>query len=287
MDFVLLSFASAFLIALGHVLAQFGLRTLSPIKGAGISVPSAALMFLLLSPLFANTAGWTWSAALIFAGIGCLFPAVITLLNFESNRLVGPSLTAALGNFTPVIAVLSGVVLLGALPSGMQMVALAVIVGGISLLLWKPQRLVGDIPMWALALPLGAVVIRGGALAVVKLGFATWPDAYSATTIGYLMSATVLLATKGISERRVPLPKGGRDAWWFALTGISNGLSFLCLYAALARGPIALVAPLVATYPLFAVALSKLIFGTAGVDARGLAGIAITIAGIVLLLGIR
>lgn len=284
MEVVLISLASAFLIALGHVLAQFGLRTLSPLKGAGISVPSAALAFVLLSPFFANAAGANWQAALIFAGIGCLFPAMITLMNFESNRLVGPSLTAALGNFTPVIAVISGIVIIGEFPTTMQAIALAVIVGGISLLLWKPHRLIGDIPLWALALPVGAVVIRGGALAIVKLGFATWPDAYSATTIGYIMSATVLLMTKGFIERRVPVPERSRGALWFALTGLSNGLSFLCLYAALTRGSVALVAPLVATYPLFAVALSKLFFGTAWVDTRGLVGIAITIVGIGILL---
>ena len=74
MDVVLLSLASAFFIALGHVLAQFGLRTLAPLTGAGISVPTTAIAFVLLSPLFLDTSGWNWTSLLIFAGVGCVFP---------------------------------------------------------------------------------------------------------------------------------------------------------------------------------------------------------------------
>ena len=45
-------------------------------------------------------------------------------------------------------------------------------------------------------------------------------------------------------------------SWWFAVTGISNGLSVLTLFAAVRNGPITLVAPLVAVYPLVTVLLS-------------------------------
>jgi len=48
---ILLAFASAFLLSLGLVTTQFGLRDVEPITGASISLPSFTLLFLLLSPI--------------------------------------------------------------------------------------------------------------------------------------------------------------------------------------------------------------------------------------------
>jgi hypothetical protein len=48
---VLFAFASASLLGAGVVTTQFGLRTVEPLSGASISVPSFTLLFLLASPL--------------------------------------------------------------------------------------------------------------------------------------------------------------------------------------------------------------------------------------------
>jgi drug/metabolite transporter (DMT)-like permease len=283
MDVVLLSLASAFFIALGHVLAQFGLRSLAPLTGAGISVPTTAIAFVLLSPLFLGTSGWNWTSLLIFASVGCVFPAVVTLMNFESNRRVGPGLTAALTNFTPVFAIIGGLIVLGEAPRPIQAVALAVILAGVALMLWKPERFLGSLPVWALALPIAGGALRGLTQAGIKFGQISWPDPYAATTISYIASALVILTVKAAAEREIRPPAVERGTLWFMATGISNGLSVLTLYAALARGPIAVVAPLVACYPLFAVALARVTLG-ASIDARTMMGIAITVAGLAILI---
>jgi uncharacterized membrane protein len=48
---ILYAFASAGLLGAGVVTAQFGLRTVEPLSGAAISIPSFTLLFLLASPL--------------------------------------------------------------------------------------------------------------------------------------------------------------------------------------------------------------------------------------------
>ena len=93
----------------------------------------------------------------------------------------------------------------------------------------------------------------------------------------------MILIVKAAAEREIRPPAMQRGTLWFMATGLSNGMSVLTLYAALARGPIAIVAPLVACYPLFAVALARVMLG-ARVDARAMMGIAITIAGIAILI---
>ncbi|TDR94327.1 DMT family transporter [Enterovirga rhinocerotis] len=223
MDAVVLSLVAGFLIALGHVLARFGLGTLTPLRGAGISVPSAALCFLLLSPVFMDVGLWNWRVLPIFVAVGCVFPAVVTLLNFESNRRVGPSLTAALTNFTPVFAVLGAVVVLGEVPRAHQVLALAVILAGMALLLWKPERLLGTLPLLAIAVPIGAGALRGATQAAVKYGQLSWPDPYASTMIGYVASAVVILAVKAALEKGFRPPPRERGTLWFMAAGLVNG----------------------------------------------------------------
>ena len=56
------------------------------------------------------------------------------------------------------------------------------------------------------------------------------------------------------------------------------------MYAALARGPVAVVAPLVACYPLATLAFSRLLLGSGGLTWSAGLGVAITVAGVALLL---
>jgi len=58
----------------------------------------------------------------------------------------------------------------------------------------------------------------------------------------------------------------------------------LLLYAALANGPVALVAPLVATYPLVTIVGSILLDGKIEGGPRLAIGVALTVLGVVLLL---
>ena len=67
-----------------------------------------------------------------------------------------------------------------------------------------------------------------------------------------------------------------------ATASASRGV--LLLYAALGSGPVSLVAPLIATYPLLTVALSGLALGRVENAARLAGGTAVTVAGVALLL---
>ena len=80
----------------------------------------------------------------------------------------------------------------------------------------------------------------------------------------------------------VQAPRAG--LFWFAMTRISNGLSALSLFAAVRNGPITLVAPLAAIYPLVTVALSAMLLKHIEITGRIVAGAALTVIGIVLVL---
>ena len=136
MDFglFLISVLSALFFATGIVCSQFGLRHLPGLVGGSISVPTSALFFLLLSPVSVDWQGWNTTSAAIFAVSGLVYPAAVTLLNFASNRRLGGNLTAALGNLTPLFAIVLAVLFLGEVPHPGQIIGISVLFAGLGLI---------------------------------------------------------------------------------------------------------------------------------------------------------
>lgn len=281
---LVLALVATFGLGAGFVLTQFALRWMPPRRGAALSIPTSTLLFWCLAPFLIDPAEADVNAAGLFAGVGLLFPGAAALANFESNRLIGPNIAGAMGGLAPVFAVLLALLLLGERLRPLQLVGIAAIVAGVVLMYrgrWQAFTAKG---LWPLALPLAASALRGFAQPVVKFGLERWPNPIAAAVIGYTVSSAVLILTA-----RLPGPareKGfdRRGALWFAAVGLCNGCAVLSMYAALGRGPVTLVSPLVATYPLVTVLLNSVLLKRERVDASLLAAVTATVGGVVLLL---
>jgi drug/metabolite transporter (DMT)-like permease len=281
---ITLAITSAVFLGAALVLTQFGLKYVAPLPGAAISIPSFTLAFICISPLLLHGETIVWSAVPIFAAVGIVFPAVLTLLTFEGNRLLGPVITGALGNLSPLVAVAFAVVLLNEPLRALQLVGLVVIVAGIVIITVTRPQDVRNWRHWTLLLPLGAAALRGFTQPVIKIGLGEWPSPIAAGLTGYIVSALVVLTVARIRTGRFIATAPLRGRLWFAAVGMSNGVGVLLMYMALSNGPVSLVAPLVATYPLMTVGLSALMLGKVEGAARLAAGTALTVAGVVLLL---
>jgi drug/metabolite transporter (DMT)-like permease len=268
----------------GFVLTQFALRSVPPRLGAALSIPTATLMFWCLAPFSIAPADVDLGAAGLFAGVGILFPAAVTLLNFESNRLSGPNIAGAVGGLAPVFAVLLAATWLGERLRPLQLAGLAAIVAGVALMYAGQWRGFTPRGLWLLALPLGSAAIRGFVQPVIKLGLERWHNPIAAVVIGYTVSSTVLILAALLSGRGLERKFDRRGALWFACVGLCNGSAVLCMYAALGHGPVALVSPLVAAYPLVTLILSLMVLKRERVDTRLMAAVATTVGGVVLLL---
>ena len=281
---ILLALGAALLFGLGLLVGEQGLRHLRPLPGACISVSAATVLFLLLVPLLVDFGEWDGRSAGIFTLTGLLFPGTVTLLTFQANSRIGPNLTGTLGNLAPVFAVALAYLLLGEAISPRRGVALLVIVAGVVLLYRTPRatRLRGF--HWAFLLPLGAAFIRGMVQPLAKTGLAGWPNPFAAAAIGYGLSACELLSVGVVSARGWPVGFS-RPGWLlFSAVGFCNGLAVVCLYGALALGPVTLVAPLVACYPLATLGFGLWWKGTAGLTGPALLGTGFTVAGVIWLL---
>jgi drug/metabolite transporter (DMT)-like permease len=85
---------------------------------------------------------------------------------------------------------------------------------------------------------------------VIKLGLERWPNPIAAVVIGYTVSSIVLVLAALVPGRALEQRSHRRGALWFAAVGLCNGSAVLSMYAALGRGPVMLVSPLIASYPL-------------------------------------
>ena len=279
----LLALGAAFCFALALILTQYGLRTVpswrSPIYTIGSSMVAAWAGAL----LFVDWRAFDWQAALIFAGVGCVFPVVVSILSVRSNELLGPAVAGAAGNVTPLFAVLFAVLLLGERIGLGQVAGLVLVVTGVALMALRGGAGGRRWPVWVLVLPLAAALIRGAIQPAIKSALAVWHEPLAAAAIGYTLSMVVILSLVG----RRALAAGPPDRTgllWFIGVGMSNGTATFLLYAALGLGSITVVAPLVAVFPLIAVVLSYLLLRDERLHTIGLLGIVVSVGGVILLL---
>lgn len=281
---IVLALASTLCFGAALVFTQSGLRHIPPLSGAAISIPSSTLLFVALSPFALGGGPIVWQAVPVFAAVGLLYPASVTLLTFAANRALGPVITSALGNLAPLFAVTFAVLMLGEPLRPLQLGGLVVIVAGVVLVTVRRGDAIARWSAWALLLPVASAAVRGFIQPSIKLGLEIWPSPFAATLFSYLVSATVVIAANRAYSGRflANAPMHGR--LWFVLIGVLNGLAVLLLYAALANGPVALVAPLAATYPLVTIAGAMLLQGRIDGGLRLAAGVTMTVAGVALLI---
>lgn len=278
-----LAAVAAALFGAALVTTHFGLKYLDAANGARVSIPAATVLFWLLTP-WVDLSGWDASAAALFALVGLFFPAAVTLLTFEANRRLGPNVTAAIGSTAPIFAVLGAAWWLAEPLSAGALAGTALIVVG-TVALSRPRLGAGRAPSGAaLALPFTGAMLRALAQVLSKAGLALWPNPMAAALIGYTVSSAAVWLPRGRRERALYTRRG---LAWFAATGVLNGAAVLALYGALERGPVMIVSPIAATYPLFTLALSALVLRGERFGAALVAGVLLTVGGVGVLLVTR
>src|SRR5262249_23647729 len=98
--------------------------------------------------------------------------------------------------------------------------------------------------------------------------------------ISYTISSAVLIVAAVIRAGGTVPAIDYRGALWFAAIGLCNGLAVLSMYGALASGPVTIVSPLIAGYPLVTLLLSRALLTKEEMGSQLIAGV----TGVVLLL---
>jgi uncharacterized membrane protein len=272
--------ASALLFALSNHFSHKGLERSDARTGTLVSVAASAGAYWLFAPLFLH--GWYWltTAALLFAAVGIIRPALSTMMATSSIKLMGPTLSSALTAVTPIFGAVFAILLLGERMSAPIAIGTAAVVAGAIVAAWNPKGIKRTWPLWAIALPLGASLIRAIGHIATKFGLLELDSPSFAVLVGNTVSlGTAVLIFRREGSTRMAM--GGGNIWFFA-AGICNALSLQFLNNALASGDVVAVIPLVSATPVFTLLLGILFFGREIITWRTLATIALIVPGVIL-----
>lgn len=279
MNALIFAMLSACCFGAGMITSRIGLRHLDARSGAAISVPMAALLFVIAAPFTIKLEQFNLAAALVFAAVGLFYPALVTLLTFRANEELGPTVTSAISGTAPLFAMLAAALLLGERVPPQAVIAGLGVAVGVALLSARPGALRKGISGRALFWPVAGAIVRGMAQAGARAGLLLWGNPFAASVIGYLVSSVAVTGADRL--RRGARGRISRAALlWFAATGLVNGAAMVLMYSALALAPVSTVAPVIAAYPLVTAAGSALFLRDESLNARIVAGAAITVAAI-------
>jgi drug/metabolite transporter (DMT)-like permease len=279
---VVLAFASAFLFAGGGQLQNLGLKYGRSQTGALISMLGSTVLFWLFSPWFLQLWYWGTSAVVIFALVGLFRPFLTSNLAIAGIRHLGPTLTSILASTAPVFAAFFAIVILGetlTIPIALGTLTIVLAIG----LLARKSEAKSTWPVWALALPIGAAVLRALGHALTKLGLDIIPDPLFAGLVSYSVSLVIALGSALGQRKRT----SARLRWtpgllWFFCGGIVNGISIWSLNTALNMGEVVKIIPIVALSPVFTLLLGLFVFRRETFTLRIVLALLLIVPGVIL-----
>ena len=191
-----------FLFALGGQFQNIGVQHMEARTGTMLTIGSSAFCYWLASPIMLNPEYFLHPAALIFVALGFVRPALSANLSVAAIRHIGPTLTTTLAATSPLFGAAFGILILGEVLTWQIGLGTFGILCAVLILSRRNKKIPASWPLWALALPVGAAMIRSFGHGFTKIGMEYIPDPYFASLVGF--SVSFLLTST------LHLSKGGR-----------------------------------------------------------------------------
>jgi drug/metabolite transporter (DMT)-like permease len=237
------------------VSARVGMRYSTPTT---VTLVSILMQNLLLWSAVYATGGVhavPLSGILLFTLVG-IFQLGVRLFAYTGVEKIGASRSSALQSVSPLISATIAVLVLGEQTSLLIMLGTLLVVAGIVLVSWKPERQLAGFRRWHLLLPIGAACLTGMNHPIRRyvLTMANEPLFFSAL-MGLVSFAGFLIYLR-ISPRSQRLVWNRRAVWPFLTTGLCETMSILCIITAISLGRVVIVAPIAASYPVWSLILA-------------------------------
>lgn len=261
------------------VSARAGMRYSTPTT---VTLVSILIQNLLLWSAIFVTGGMhavPLAGVLLFSLVG-LFQLGVRLLAYTGVEKIGASRSAALQSVSPLFSAAIAITILGEPTTLLIILGTILVVIGIALISWKPERQVVGFRTWHLLLPIGAAFLTGINHPIRRyvLTMANEPLFFSA-----LMGAVSL---GGFLVYLVVSPQSQRLVWNrqaigpFLGTGMCETTSILLIITAISMGRVVIVAPIAASYPVWSLILSAAVLrDVESINWKVIAGILSVVAG--------
>ena len=219
------------------------------------------------------------AGVLLFTLVG-LFQLAVRLLAYTGVEKIGASRSSALQSVSPLISAAIAITFLGEPTTLLIILGTLLVVIGIVLISWKPERQFPDCRTWHLLLPIGAAFLTGINHPIRRyvLTMANEPLFFSA-----LMGTVSLggfLIYFAVSPRSQRLVWNRQAIGPFLATGVCETTSILLIITAISMGRVVIVAPIAASYPVWSLILSAIFLrDVESVNGKVIAGILSVVAG--------
>ena len=285
----LIALAAAAAFGASGVAAKRGLAHVETLTGTIVSVGTCCAVYLVTAPLWMRAGDWFTAGFWTFALIGIMQPALSMYFANEAYSRAGATVVSTFAGTTPLFAAALAIVFLD------ERLTLAIAAGtvltvlGITTLAWMPAPgRMGAVGRGGVAAALAfatcTAAIRGVGHVLGKVGIDLLPNPFMAGFCSFAVSFVILGAVyrwrRGRWPGRVPRP----GFVCFCITGLCVALGIGLLYAALLVGTVTVVAPIVATFPVFTLIVAAALRDER-MTAKVLAGVALVVIGVGIISG--
>ena len=282
----LLALAAAAAFGTSGVTSKRGLAHVEALTGTLVTVGACCAIYLVVAPFWMRAEDWFTAGFWIFALIGIMQPTLSMYFSNEAFSRAGATVVATFASTTPLFAAALAIVFLG------EQLSLAIAAGtvltvlGITTLAWMPSSRGAHIRQGgivaALAFATCTAAIRGMGHVVGKVGIDLLPNPFMAGFSSFVVSFIILAAVYRWRRGRWPgnIPRAGLIC--FGITGLCVATGIGLLYAALLVGTVTVVAPIVATFPVFTLLVAAALRDER-ITGKVLAGVALVVVGVVVI----
>ena len=284
----LIALAAAAAFGSSGVASKRGLAHIEALTGTIVTVGTCFVVYLLAAPFWMRTDDWFTAGFWIFVVTGIMQPALSMYFANEAFSRAGATVVATFTGTTPLFAAALAIVFLGerltfAIAAGTMFTVL-----GITTLAWMPGTRGSRLAMGgsgiaaALLFATGTAAIRGVNHVIGKIGIDLLPNPFMAGFCSFAVSFVILTAVYRWRRGRWPskLPRPGLIC--FVVTGLCVALGIGLLYTALLVGTVTVVAPIVASFPVFTLLVAAVV-GDERITGKVLAGVALVVVGVVVI----
>jgi len=194
---------------------------------------------------------------LLFTVVG-IFQLGVRLLAYTGVEKIGASRSSALQSVSPLISAAIAVAMLGEPTTLLIVLGTCLVVVGIVLISWKPERQLADFRRWYLLLPIGAAFLTGINHPIRRyvLTLADEPLFFSAlmgsvSLVGFVIYFAASRRTQRLVWNRKAIGP-------FLATGVCETMSILLIITAISMGRVVIVAPIAASYPVWSLIQSAI-----------------------------
>lgn len=252
-----LGLMTAALYAGCFVATRRGLVHSTPMTAAyvAVAVNTAVLSALIL--VTRSIPDVPWLPVLLFVAAG-LLQLGTRLCAYTGVGHLGASITSTIQATNPLIGTALAVVWLGEAVTPILLLGTGAVVLGVTLISWRPERHQAY-HWWYLLFPLGAAFTAGlnHPLRRYAMTLANEPLFFAAVMGAAALIPMLLFLVNKRARQAIVLDR--RALPYFAATGVFEAVGIWLLITALSTGRVVIVAPMVATAPLW-VLLGTLIF---------------------------